>query len=221
MKLPREISNAGSFDTVVAILAGTSDYSLFLFSFLLYQLQGTLVDHRHIIVSSIGAALVPIGLYIRMDKNVSGVGLVLVILRPITLLSAQNHYHWQSEVGAMLVFGGVMLNYPLRKILAGRITQWLGKVSFSVYLVHFPILFTPGCLVFSLFARSSYALACIAEAVAGIGTTCVAAAIFEKNIDRRAVLFSKRIIGESHNTGGVIVSVNGVPGQPGPDPTRL
>jgi peptidoglycan/LPS O-acetylase OafA/YrhL len=185
----------------VALMAGTSHYSLFLFGFLLYQLHGTLLNQRHIIVTYFGAALVLLGSYICVNKDVTAVGLVLVSLRDITLLSAQPDFHWQSQVGAMLIFSGVMLNSPLRGCLTGLITQWMGRVSFSVYLLHFPILLTLGCMVFALFAPSSYALACTAAAVVGIGTTYAAAVIFEKSIDRPAVLFSKRIIGESHAAG--------------------
>ena len=182
---------------LVALMAGTSHYILFLFGFLLYQIRGTLLGRRHVIFAFLGAALVLSGFYVCISKNVSVVSVVLIGLRHITLLSAQSNFNWQSQVGAMLIFAGVMLNFQLRSFLSVRIVQWLGKVSFSVYLLHFPILLTLGCLVFTFFARSSYALACFATFVIGIAVTFAAAAIFETQIDRRAVLFSKRVIGDS------------------------
>ncbi len=186
---------------LIALMAGTSHFSLFLFGFLLYHLHGTLLRQRHILVRFLGAGFVLLGLYICLTKDVGAVSLLLVGLSRITMLNAQSNFHWQSQIGAMLIFGGVMLNAPLRSCLAGRIIQWMGRVSFSVYLLHFPILLTVGCLVFTLFAQSSYALACAAAVVVGIGCTLAAATLFEKNIDRRAVLFSKSIIGELHATG--------------------
>ena len=181
---------------LVAFMIGTSYYSLFLFGFLLFQIRGNLLGPRHVIFALFGVALVLSGLYICINKNISAVGLVLTGLRHITLLSAKQGHLWQSQVGAMLIFGGVMLNVQLRSFLAVRVIQWLGKVSFSVYLLHVPILLTFSSLVFTIFAQRSYALACIAAFVIGIGVTYAAAAIFEKNVDRRAVHFSKRIIGD-------------------------
>lgn len=181
---------------LAVLMAGTSLYSLFLFGFLLYQLHGTLLVQRHSSVAIFGAVLAIVGIYICIAKDVRVVSLFLDILNHITLLSARQNFIWQSQVGAMLIFCGVMMNAPLRSCFTGRITQWMGKVSFSVYLLHFPIRLTLSCLVLTLFAQSSYTLACIAAALVGIGITYGAAAIFEKNIDRRAVIFSKRIIGE-------------------------
>jgi peptidoglycan/LPS O-acetylase OafA/YrhL len=182
---------------VVALLvAGTSEYSLFLFGFLLYQLHGTLLRPRHVSVAIVGTTLALTGMYICINKDVHVVNVLLDNLRGFTLLDARANFIWQSQVGAMLIFSGVILNATVRNWFAGRITQWLGKVSFSVYLLHFPILFTLSCLVFSYLAQFSYALGCIAALMVGIGVTYATATIFEKHIDRRAVLFSKRIIGE-------------------------
>lgn len=181
-----------------ALMVGTSLYSLFLFGFLLYESHVMLLGKRHISVALSGAALALSGAYICMTKDVQIVSNLLDSLNHVTFLGAQQNFIWQSQVGAMLIFGGVMMNASLQNLFTGRLTQWMGRVSFSVYLLHFPILLTLGCLVFMLFAQSSYALACTIAAVAGIGATYATAAIFEKNMDRRAVLFSKRIIGESY-----------------------
>jgi len=181
---------------IAAFLTGTSHFSLFLFGFLLYQLHGTLLRQRHISGVILGAVLALSGMYICIYKDVHVVNQILDGLNHVTLLNARHNFYWQSQVGAMLIFSGVMLNAPLRNLFTGHITQWFGKVSFSVYLLHFPILLTVGSLVFSLLAQSSYALACTVASMTGIGTTFIAAAMFEKYIDQRAVLFSKRMIDE-------------------------
>lgn len=49
--------------------------------------------------------------------------------------------------GAVLIVATVALWPPVQRMLGGRLLRWLGAISFSLYLVHFPIVVTFGQLV--------------------------------------------------------------------------
>ena len=177
------------------LLTGSSHFSLFMLGFLLFHaysnnksIQGNALN------AVIGALMIVTGLYICIAKDVVVVSAALSAIRSITWMDASSNFHWQSQVGAMLVFVGVMLSGSGRSFLAMPLAQWLGKVSFSVYLLHFPILLTVGCAVFTLLP-DSYALACVLSALVGITLTFFLAALFEKYVDRRSVSLSKQIGG--------------------------
>ena len=60
----------------------------------------------------------------------------------------------------MALFLGVVLSQPARWLLGQPPFLSLGRLSFSLYLVHFPLLFTVGCVGFPLLAAAlPYSLA--------------------------------------------------------------
>lgn len=177
------------------LLTGTGHYSLFLLGFLLQRLDQRQPGLGGRGLAGAGALLALAGLYICASKDVALLDTALALLRRVTLLDAASNFHGQSEIGALLIFTGVMLCAPLRACFTGRLAQWLGKVSFSVYLLHFPIMMTLGCLIFALLAPHAYLPAFAAAAAAGIAATFGAAALFEKAIDRPAVRYAKQIGG--------------------------
>ncbi|PXA70013.1 acyltransferase family protein [Cryobacterium arcticum] len=46
--------------------------------------------------------------------------------------------------GAVLIVATVALWPPVQRLLSGRLLGWLGRISFSLYLVHFPVVVTFG-----------------------------------------------------------------------------
>lgn len=83
--------------------------------------------------------------------------LVIAVLGPLLLIA-----HWLlrpvlwgpwSDLtlalrvpGAVLIVATVALWPPVQRLLSGRLLRWLGTISFSLYLVHFPIVVTFGQL---------------------------------------------------------------------------
>lgn len=64
--------------------------------------------------------------------------------------------------GALLLVFGVLMLKPLQKFFALPVFVKLGELSYSLYLVHFPILATAGCGLFALlYGKLSYHLAVI------------------------------------------------------------
>jgi peptidoglycan/LPS O-acetylase OafA/YrhL len=190
-RLPRPLFWCGC--VALAVLLGTSHFSLFLLGFFLYTRHQALLAARGWPAVLGGALLFALGLAICVAKDIGALSAIDAGARSLRLLSAESDFHWQSQAGAALMFTGALLCAPLRSLFGSAPAQWLGKLSFSVYLLHFPILLSVGCLVFALLAPTSYALALLAALSAGVALTFAAAVLFERQVDRRAVAWSRRI----------------------------
>ena len=59
----------------------------------------------------------------------------------------ETYVHTAASVLAILI---IEATPPLRRLLSGRLSTWLGKLSFPLYLLHVPILCSAGCAVFLL-----------------------------------------------------------------------
>jgi peptidoglycan/LPS O-acetylase OafA/YrhL len=92
-----------------------------------------------------------------------------------------------SYCSALLLFLGFVGLPRLWLLLASRPCLWLGRLSYSLYLVHFPILFTVASLVYTI-SRSA-ALA----ALIGIPLSFAVAVGFELLIDRPAISLSRKV----------------------------
>ena len=80
----------------------------------------------------------------------TALGLLLLIgywlLRPV-LTEPWNDVALALRVpGAALIVASVALWPPVQRMLSGRLLAWLGTISFSLYLVHFPVVVTFGQL---------------------------------------------------------------------------
>ncbi|NDZ14506.1 acyltransferase [Variovorax sp. WS11] len=99
------------------------------------------------------------------------------------------------------VLGGALLVYGVRggafkRLLLGRVSQFLGRVSYSLYLVHLPIIFSVGCGLFNwMHSEKGFARESAAAMSLALTTMCVIAVawIFERLVDSPAIRFSKAI----------------------------
>jgi peptidoglycan/LPS O-acetylase OafA/YrhL len=100
--------------------------------------------------------------------------------------------------GSILVFASVTQLPTLRRSLETPALRWLGKISFSLYLTHFPILFTVTAAAYTAEAAYlPYGASLAVGILAGIPVSLAVAALFERWIDRPAINLSRRI-GRSH-----------------------
>ncbi|MDE2583019.1 MAG: acyltransferase [Rhodospirillales bacterium] len=100
-------------------------------------------------------------------------------------------FHFTNQIGAVLIFLGV-LNLPaIQRSLTTRVPHFLGRISFPLYLLHFPIMATLGCSVFIAVqpALGNVVGGGVALAV-GLAVTLPAAWVFERWVDRTAVRLS-------------------------------
>jgi len=100
----------------------------------------------------------------------------------------------QTMFGEVFVFAGVALLPAAQRVLTRPLARWFGKISFSLYLVHFPVLFTLVCALFlRLNAILPYAVAVSVCSLVGGAISLVLAIAFERWIDRPAIRFSRAI----------------------------
>jgi peptidoglycan/LPS O-acetylase OafA/YrhL len=98
----------------------------------------------------------------------------------------------QSMYGAMAVFFGIAWLPRIQLVLAWPAFRWLGKISFSLYLTHFPLLFTAVSAGFVVLAASLwYFSAVVAVTVVGCLLSLMLAVGFEGLIDQPAIGLSR------------------------------
>ncbi len=169
---------------------GASQLSLFVAGFILYLWREWLFARRGIAWNGAAFVLVGVGVWICIHRNVGHVFRLDAWLVRYTYLHALNDNHFQSSLGALFVFVGVTINGHFRKLLGTSPLRFLGRLSFSVYLLHFPIMLSFGCGLFALLVPYDYILAALISTVAGTILSLIAAVLMEKFVDRPAIRVS-------------------------------
>ena len=103
--------------------------------------------------------------------------------------------HIQKMIGSILMFYGLLHHKGLKGLLQGRLLEQLGRYSFSIYLVHFPILCGIGSTVV-IFAVPLYGteVGLLIGAVATLAATFAFAPYFH-HIDQLAMRVSSFLRG--------------------------
>ncbi|MES2905759.1 MAG: acyltransferase [Pseudomonadota bacterium] len=99
-------------------------------------------------------------------------------------------YIW--TLGASLLVAGVLTFQPAKIFLSNRLSRFLGRLSFSVYLLHFPLLIVLMTNLFVTWGSASSA-AYIATAIIYICTVYALGFVFTFMIDEPAIRLSHRI----------------------------
>jgi peptidoglycan/LPS O-acetylase OafA/YrhL len=142
----------------------------------------------------LGALLLLFGIALCANKDWESLDMLRLWLGRIVILAPPNLFQFQSQLAALALYFGVLLCHWVWPLLESGPCRSLGRLSFSIYLLHFPILFTLACLIF---VNASIVMA-HGAAVAGvfvlfIGVTLIAAMLFERWIDRPAVALSRLV----------------------------
>jgi peptidoglycan/LPS O-acetylase OafA/YrhL len=106
------------------------------------------------------------------------------------MLPCEDVYHLQKGVGAMLVFLSVTQWNAARRLLSHRRLALLGRLSFPIYLVHWPIVFGFGCFVYLAVLPAGPQAAAVTAIVAGFVATMLAALAF-RHVDAAAQELSR------------------------------
>jgi len=104
-------------------------------------------------------------------------------------------FHAFGHYAAILIFAGVMILPFAQRLLSSRFCQFLGRYSFSLYLVHFPVLFTVTCAVVVRAQGLQHGRAALSIAAGLLLTICLAW-LFERYVDAPATRLSRRIAGQ-------------------------
>jgi peptidoglycan/LPS O-acetylase OafA/YrhL len=100
---------------------------------------------------------------------------------------APSLFQFQSQLGAITLYLGVLLSPLVWPLLSSAPCRHLGRLSFSIYLLHFPILFTIVCLTYTALPSASLAF------LVFLAVTLLAAIGFERSVDRPAIALSRRL----------------------------
>ena len=133
-----------------------------------------------------GGAMLALGLALCMSKDWAAVEWLRLAFVRTEFAYAPNLYQFQSELGAIAVYGGVLLCGRLWPALESSPLRHLGRLSFSVYLLHFPILFSLVCAAYTEVPSVPAAF------LLYVALTVIAALSFERLIDRPAIALSRR-----------------------------
>lgn len=105
--------------------------------------------------------------------------------------------------GAVLLVGAVVLLEPLQKFFGCPIFVKLGNISYSLYLVHFPVIATAGCGLFGvLYGKMSYHLAVLVTFVVTTLLTWMISVGFTKYIEplgKKGEVYVEQWIGKGKN----------------------
>lgn len=193
-KFPKHVF--GPLFVLVLWLSGTHWLSLFLIGFAAYLGRHALLGKMSTMKVTLGLLFLTAGLYFSTCVDAAEFNIALSAISAFSLLKAGSAAQLQSEFSAVLILAGVVLLPPVRLALSGGVPMWLGKISFSLYLVHFPILFTVGFPVFlGLIHYFPYGVAAALTFVSVGAMTIVVAYAFQKFIDRTAIQISRKVTG--------------------------
>lgn len=99
----------------------------------------------------------------------------------------------QFMLAEFLLFLGFCLVPEAQSFLCRPLGRLLGKFSFSIYLVHFPVLFTVTSASFlAIFPRTRYGLAIFLASAIGLGVTFVLTLAFQRWVDQPAINLSRQ-----------------------------
>ena len=108
-------------------------------------------------------------------------------------LLGQKTYIACNFFSGFIIVYAILFNSNLIKLFSGRLTVFMGKVSFSVYLIHMPILSTLGVYLFEVVYSYSgmYGLSAISSSIFTVLFIYLVSTVFYSQVDVRGMLISK------------------------------
>ncbi|MGH8783407.1 acyltransferase family protein [Paraburkholderia sp.] len=179
---------------LLLVCFGASYFSLFLAGFAISAARERLLKCDGRIYQAVGIAMIVIAVVVSSTVHPQWFGQILAVIGKISMAQVQGPHVVQRELCTILLFLGVILLGVHRRWLETPGLLWLGRISFSLYLVHFPLLFTGTFLVFKvLAAHLPYGVAMLIASAIMLPITLAVAHYFEKYVDRAAIGTSRGI----------------------------
>jgi peptidoglycan/LPS O-acetylase OafA/YrhL len=176
---------------ITLFISGSSFLCLFVLGFVLHLVHDRLDAMRDRRLDVIGIGLLVVGLWLGASRQQPLLDNVYKLTLRLPIMRAFDAMQFQWQISALSLFVGFLLSARLRRLTASRSVLWLGKISFSLYLIHFPVLMTLGCWLFVRLQGYGYLFASGVSLAVGFSVSLFLAAFFEKLIDKPAVMLSR------------------------------
>lgn len=176
---------------VLIAFTGTSFLTLFLVGFLGYVWRDSMF-RAPAWLSVVGLAMIAGGIAVALAPDPVHLDAFLKGLPGLTTFST---FQFVNDVGAVMMFMGILLCRPVRRFLSCRPLQWLGTVSFSIYLTHFIVLTTVSSVVFRVMQPHGYPTALFVAVGVGAAVTLGVSVVFERLVDRPATQLARLAAG--------------------------
>jgi peptidoglycan/LPS O-acetylase OafA/YrhL len=112
----------------------------------------------------------------------------------ITALGGKSSYELGNFAAGVLLVYSIVHNDRLNSFFSNGLFMFMGKVSFSAYLIHASVLSTLGVFCFNwLFNYFIFAVAAIASSVFVVAATYLISVFYYQYVDRIGILFSDRV----------------------------
>jgi len=142
----------------------------------------------------IGLLLVVLGILISTWREDLMPPNIFVLLDSIVFFQAQSPFHYIGMVAAIFIFIGIYISPWLHRFFELGVWQKLGKISFAIYLLHFPILLTiTAWLQVQLDGFLGHLAGAVTAFILGLVLTFALATFFTKWLDEPAIRFSRFI----------------------------
>lgn len=98
--------------------------------------------------------------------------------------------------GAVFLLCGIILFSPIQRVLMSKALQFLGKISYSVYLVHIPILYSLGAFLIRRIASSqmNYVTGALLIMILSLGAVIIVAELFFHFVERNCTKLTNVIL---------------------------
>ncbi|HEX6958688.1 MAG TPA: acyltransferase [Ferrovibrio sp.] len=141
--------------------------------------------------------------------DVAGFAMILLGLSIYPLLDAEAHglmrrlgglvdpigHMSQFTIRSVLVVGGVMLSPTIQRFLSNAVSTFLGRISFGLYLLHAPLLWSLGGLTYlQLYWRLGQKPAALLAGAAVAVAACIAAKLFHHAVEKPAMKLASQAV---------------------------
>lgn len=105
------------------------------------------------------------------------------------------NYEFYHVLGSFMVMFVILHSEKLKALLSGKTISYIGKISFSFYLLHFIILCSFSCYLFSLFYPTyHYNLAVLLTCLCSLPLIGISAVFYYQWIDKSGIKLSEKVL---------------------------
>ncbi len=162
----------------------------------LFSLQNLKKTYKNTLLIFIGL----IGLFLSSYPAIENTNNTCYLFITTTLISSPEFYH---VIGAFMLLFIVLNSMYVQKLLSHNLLNYIGKISFSFYLLHFIVLCSLSSWLFIYFEKTnSYNLSVLFSFIISLPAILISAHFYYKHIDTLGIKLSEnlaRVIGTIKN----------------------